>query len=228
VVVGAAVLVGGCGGSSGGGKDEAKLKAGAVWVAEVKPARVKVREYQDGGKSQELHNPDLNGTPLTFLVDGKKIEEDWVKVHLPVRPNGTKGWVKRSDLRFSQVAYDIAIDLSDRELTVTKDGKEVLSSPIAIGQKSTPTPEGFFYVRELIKPEQPDTIYGAYAYGLSGHSEVIEPTWDETEGAIAIHGTNDPDGIGKAISNGCIRVPDEVVTEMTTFLPLGTPVTIEE
>ena len=43
---------------------------------------------------------------------------------------------------------------------------------------------------------------------------------------IGIHGTNEPDSIGRTVSNGCIRVDNDVITEMASFLPLGTPVTI--
>jgi lipoprotein-anchoring transpeptidase ErfK/SrfK len=44
--------------------------------------------------------------------------------------------------------------------------------------------------------------------------------------AIAIHGTNRPDTMGQERSNGCVRVPNELVELLATDLPLGTPVTI--
>lgn len=43
---------------------------------------------------------------------------------------------------------------------------------------------------------------------------------------VGIHGTNDPASIGKDVSHGCIRVPNDVVVRMATLLPLGTPVEI--
>ena len=44
---------------------------------------------------------------------------------------------------------------------------------------------------------------------------------------IGIHGTNDPDSIGGTVSTGSILVHNDVIREMATFLPLGTPVTID-
>ena len=40
------------------------------------------------------------------------------------------------------------------------------------------------------------------------------------------YGTDEPSSIGDRVSEGCIRVDNEVITEMASFLPLGTPVTI--
>jgi lipoprotein-anchoring transpeptidase ErfK/SrfK len=41
-----------------------------------------------------------------------------------------------------------------------------------------------------------------------------------------MHGTNRPDLLGSAASNGCIRMPDEVIQRLRDTLPLGTPVLI--
>ena len=43
---------------------------------------------------------------------------------------------------------------------------------------------------------------------------------------IAIHGTNRPELIGGAHSNGCIRIPNEVITVLAETVPMGTPVDI--
>ena len=45
-------------------------------------------------------------------------------------------------------------------------------------------------------------------------------------GVIGIHGTNEPAALGTRVSHGCIRVANASITEMATFLPLGTPVLI--
>jgi len=44
---------------------------------------------------------------------------------------------------------------------------------------------------------------------------------------IAIHGTNDPDSIGHAISSGCIRVKNEDLRRMVSFFKKGSYVLIE-
>ena len=45
-------------------------------------------------------------------------------------------------------------------------------------------------------------------------------------GPIAIHGTNEPWSIGRAVSNGCIRVPNPVLRRLFKAVPAGTPVVI--
>ena len=88
-----------------------------------------------------------------------------------------------------------------------------------------PTPTGTFYFTDPVDlHSQPNTAYGVFAYGLSGHSDVLTE-FGGGDGQIAIHGTNDPSGIGHDVSHGCVRVLNEVI-EQVSKLPLGTPVYI--
>jgi lipoprotein-anchoring transpeptidase ErfK/SrfK len=43
---------------------------------------------------------------------------------------------------------------------------------------------------------------------------------------IAIHGTNQPELMGQARSNGCIRLPNDAIQRLAEVVPLGTPVEI--
>ena len=70
----------------------------------------------------------------------------------------------------------------------------------------------------------PNGVYGAYAYGLSGYSSVIHDwRWG---GLVGLHGTNDPSGIGRVVSHGCIRMLNQDITRLERVLPLGTPIAI--
>lgn len=42
--------------------------------------------------------------------------------------------------------------------------------------------------------------------------------------AIRIHGTTDPGSIGRAVSNGCLRMRNEAVISLFDQVPVGTPV----
>ncbi|WP_294927457.1 L,D-transpeptidase [uncultured Paracoccus sp.] len=42
--------------------------------------------------------------------------------------------------------------------------------------------------------------------------------------AIRIHGTTEPNSIGRAVSNGCIRMRNEAVMDLYEKVPVGTPV----
>ena len=45
-------------------------------------------------------------------------------------------------------------------------------------------------------------------------------------GPIAIHGTNEAELLGSAVSHGCIRVANDVVEQLWKLVPTGTPVLI--
>jgi lipoprotein-anchoring transpeptidase ErfK/SrfK len=163
--------------------------------------------------------------PMTFLVDAEQGE--WLRVHLPVRPNGSTGWLRAADVALSTTDLRVEVRLSEFRLEVHQGDDVVFEAPIGIGRQDVPTPGGVYYIKELLQPPVPGGTYGAYAYGLSGFSPVLEE-FAGGEGVIGIHGTNQPDSIGTEASHGCIRLLDDDVTRLVeeVGLPLGTPVEI--
>lgn len=179
----------------------------------------------------ELHrfnHPTDRGGPLVFqVVDSPSlVGSDWIEVLLPIRPNGTTGWIKSDSVDLTVNPYRIEIDVDDFTLRILRDGDVTLETPVAIGAGETPTPLGEFYLVELLRPSNQNGVYGPYAYGLSGYSDTLQ-SFNGGEGVIGIHGTNQPSAIGSQVSHGCIRVENSVIRDMATFLPLGTPVRID-
>lgn len=185
----------------------------------------------DGPVVAELSNPTDIGGPLVFqLVDddpGDLGDEAWIEVRLPIRPNGTTGWVRAGELELSRNPYRIEVDASDHRLEVWREGRPWLETTVGIGTGSTPTPRGDFYIIELLQPPDPDGLYGPYAFGLSGFSETLR-SFGGGEAVIGIHGTDTPEALGTDVSNGCIRVDNGVITELAGAIPLGTPVRITD
>jgi lipoprotein-anchoring transpeptidase ErfK/SrfK len=171
-----------------------------------------------------LSNPTESGAPLVFLVDDQ--QPGWLQVHLPVRPNGSMGWVRAGDVDLTQNNYRIEVELSAFRLTVWKGPERLLSEQVGIGAGATPTPGGKYYIKELLQPPNPNGVYGPYAYGLSGFSEVLT-SFAGGPGALGIHGTNDPSSVGYPISYGCIRMNNASITALAKILPLGVPVEIK-
>jgi lipoprotein-anchoring transpeptidase ErfK/SrfK len=196
-------------------------------VAEAVVARVPVYDRQGGTTpAQTIEQPDDPPRPLVFLV----MEEHpplWLKVLLPVRPNGSMGWIKATDVRLTEHDYRITIKLSAHRITVTRGPRVVVDAPIGVGRAQTPTPGGLYYTKELLRPPNPNTVYGPYAYGLSGFSNELT-TFEGGDGVIGIHGTNDPSGLGQDVSHGCIRMPNAEIVKLVEQikLPLGVPVDI--
>ena len=99
------------------------------------------------------------------------------------------------------------------------------STSVAVGSAQNPTPTGDFFLTDLLDTSNNSGAYGPYAFGLSAHSDTLSE-FDGGDGQIGIHGTNDLSSIGNPVSHGCVRVPNAVVVQLASLLPLGTPVTI--
>jgi lipoprotein-anchoring transpeptidase ErfK/SrfK len=151
---------------------------------------------------------------------------DFVRVAIPLRPNGTLGWVKSADVTLIKSAFRVEIDLSTNAMTVFDGLKTLFRAPVAAGTGGTPTPRGLFFLKEVV-PQAPGGALGPYAFGLSGFSDVLN-SFGGGEGVIGIHGTNAPGKLGTNVSHGCVRVDNVTITKMVRLLPLGTPVEIVE
>jgi len=167
-----------------------------------------------------LSNKTEHGFPRVLLVAGQ--DGDRVKVLLPVRPNGSVGWVRLSDVDMQEVSYWVRVDTASHSMTVGNGNELVTKDNVAVGTGGTPTPTGSFYITELVRPlGQP--YYGPFAYTLSAHSDVLH-SFMGGDGTIGMHGTNAPGSIGRAVSHGCIRLSNSTITMLAKTLPLGTPV----
>ena len=217
-LLGPAVLAG-CGDSSA----PAQSTDAPAYVATALVPKVPVYNAPNSQVQQSLANPDTYGQPLTFLVLDQ--QDNWVKVALPVRPNGSTGWVKIEQVSLKQTPYRLDVALKAHEVRLFKDGLLQKTYPIGVGKSETPTPGGVYYLRVLIKTTQPKGAYGPYAYGLNGFSPVLKD-FAGGDGVIGLHGTNDPSSIGKDVSHGCIRLHNEDILQLVKVLPLGTPVKI--
>ena len=171
----------------------------------------------------ELSHPNEEGAPRVFLV--KAEEAEWLQVLLPVRPNGSTGWIRRSDVSLARNPYRIRVELDAHRITVWNGDEVVHEEEVGVGRAQAPTPGGQYYITELLQPPSPDGPYGPYAFGLSGFSEVYT-SFAGGNGVLGIHGTNDPSGLGKDVSAGCIRLSNQGITKLAKVLPLGTPVEI--
>jgi lipoprotein-anchoring transpeptidase ErfK/SrfK len=205
--------------------DPAHVPAGFSMVATAKVPKVDVyaNRADTGPPKLTLSNPTEIGGPLVFLVETG--DQEWLDVDLPVRPNGSTGWIRASDVNLSEHNYRIVVELKAHHITVTRGSDVILSEPVALGKSDTPTPGGKFYTKELLQPPNPNTVYGPYAYGLSGFSNTLS-SFGGTDAIIGIHGNNDASVLGKDVSAGCIRMSNSGITMLAKTLPLGVPVEI--
>ena len=160
---------------------------------------------------------------IAFLALGKR--DEWVRVLLPLRPNGSVGWVRASDVTLDRMLYRVVIEVNTNTLSVEGPGGNIVTTKVALGTNNTPTPTGLFYVREIVPQANPNGGLGPVALGLSGLSEELH-SFSGGFGRVAIHGTNAPGKIGTDVSHGCVRMDNVNITRLAKLLPLGTPVEI--
>jgi lipoprotein-anchoring transpeptidase ErfK/SrfK len=163
------------------------------------------------------------GTTTVLLATARK--GSWYRVSLPTRPNGSTGWLRARHVELRAVRDAIHVDLAARTLTWSRDSRVVLTTPVAVGAPDTPTPTGSFFLTDLLDNADDTGPYGPFALGVSAHSDTLSE-FAGGDGQIGIHGTDAPGSIGQSVSHGCVRVPNDVVTQLAQGLPLGTPVTI--
>jgi len=209
---------------SGSGQGLSTAEPGSSLVATARGSQVTIRTAPGAGARSSLKNPTAIGAPLTFLV--LESRPGWLKVQLPMRPNGSSGWVAQADVTLSTTPYRLVISMSKHRLDVIYEGRRIARHDVGVGKVATPTPKGTYYLTELIEPPDPNGAYGPYAFGLSAFSNTLK-TFAGGPGQLGLHGTDAPHGLGKDISHGCIRVANTVITQLAGELPLGTPVDIQ-
>jgi lipoprotein-anchoring transpeptidase ErfK/SrfK len=114
-----------------------------------------------------------------------------------------------SDLR-------IEINLAGRRVNVFRGAQQIGSYPAAVGSEKWPTPTGEWAIgqvifnprwvpppneewaedEEIAEPGEPDNPLG-----------IVQLVYDAPN---SIHGTNEPESLGKAVSHGSVRVSNDV------------------
>jgi hypothetical protein len=198
----------------------------ATWA----PVRAAVLARADPGRGRvvgRLSAQTPEGTTNIVTVLGRVAIQShglWIRVGLPVLPNGTTGWVPRAALGgYGVVDTHLIIDRRRLTATLMRGGRRIFRAVIGIGGASTPTPAGEFYVRdELTRFSSP--TYGPLAFGTSARSTTLTD-WP-AGGYVGIHGTDQPWLLPGRVSHGCIRMRNADILRLGRLMPVGTPMTI--
>jgi lipoprotein-anchoring transpeptidase ErfK/SrfK len=172
-----------------------------------------------------------SGGPVSLLVVGARTGSDgnlWVRVLLPVRPNGTSGWVPADAVELGETGWRIEVSTERRTVEVFDHGRRLHTYHAVVGAPGTPTPHGLYAVYERVPIADPGGFYGPWALHLTAFSNVLK-TYDGGPGRVAIHGrggTSLRDPLGTARSHGCIRIDNAAIRFLAAHVPVGTPVTV--
>lgn len=123
----------------------------------------------------------------------------------------------------------VTIDREHYKLTLWKNLKVKKEYGIAVGQAGLETPEGLYTVNDKqINPtwHVPDSDWAGSLAGQDippGPGNPLVARWIGIYDGAGIHGTDEPDSIGSAVSHGCVRMQVPDVIDLYDRVPMGTP-----
>lgn len=199
-----------------------QLNAGAV-AGKVFHPKKEMIVYTGVGGTPIAKLPAIQmGSPTWVPVVAER--DDWVEVLLSARPNAAAGWVHAEAGSFETARNEFAInvDRAGFTLEITENGKSIGKWTIGIGKPEHPTPAGRAYIIASI--EETKNTYSPIVLPLSYHSNSLE-TFGGGPGTVGLHAWPDNGFVGRANSDGCIRVPRDALEQLVK-VPLGTIVDI--
>lgn len=155
---------------------------------------------------------------------------EWLQVQAPARPHDRFVWVRAGDFDLAHTTRRIEIDLAGEGALRVFDGDAVLfESPIVQGRAERPSPVHVTYLRSGIAGELVAPAYGLAILDIASYSEALG-SFGSSGGLPSnyVHGTNQPALMGKRVSSGEIRVPNENLAVIIELAGPGTPVILHD
>jgi len=157
---------------------------------------------------------------------GKLAKKYGTTIELIKMNNNLKNNIIRLDkkLRIWTGQFNIVVDKSRNQLLL-KEGDNVIKVYNVSTGKGNSTPLGNFIIKTklidpvwfnrgvVVPPESPQNVLGSRWLGFDSPG-------------YGIHGTIEPETIGKQMTAGCVRMLNEQVEELYNIIPLGTKVLI--
>jgi lipoprotein-anchoring transpeptidase ErfK/SrfK len=174
-----------------------------------------------------LHDFRPDFRPQEILAVRKQVGSDgkvWYRVSIPMRPNGTYGWIPATTVSLAPTQGQIVINVATRTIDLYWRNKHVYHAIVAVGAPGRETPLGHYFVAARFVPYH-DPFLGVFAVETSAYSKLTE--WPGG-GVVGIHGTSLPQLLGQAVSHGCVRVANSTAEQLKKYAPLGTPIWIKK
>jgi hypothetical protein len=113
----------------------------------------------------------------------------------------------------------IVVSLEDRKLALVEDGQVKKVYTVAVGKPSTPSPVGSFTIERRVA--NPTYHHDGKTVAPGPHNPVGSRWMGLSKHGYGIHGTNEPNSIGKAASHGCIRMAKADLEEFFELVAAG-------
>jgi hypothetical protein len=151
----------------------------------------------------------------------------WLGVITTGQPNGRLVWVDgvSRSVRLAATRITVEVDRSNRTLVLRRGARVVRRARVGVGGPATSTPLGRFTVTDKLAGGRFSTFYGCCILALSGVQPNLPAGW-QGGNRLAIHGTDRPATVGRAVTAGCLRASDAALRALMAAVPLGARVTV--
>jgi len=209
-----------------------KFHTDADFLAELNPGKTKQIKAGD-----VLSVPNVEPFELAAVKDLKPGSEIAAN-DLDDEADAKKGQDKESkkEPEPATPSTSVKIDTRTNMLTVYEGEKLIAAYPVTIGSAQTESPVGDWKVRGVAK--MPNFRYDKSMLNKgerSSNFHMLPPGPNNPVGVIwialnkkgiGLHGTSDPDAIGRSASHGCVRLANWDIVRLAGKVKTGVPVSI--
>lgn len=161
------------------------------------------------------------GEQLRSIASQYKLTWEYLSMLNNIDPRRLQAGKK---LKVIRGPFAAVVELDDFSLTVHLQGYVVKRYAVGIGKDGASPIGKFAVLNKVVNPQYTDPV-GKVIRGDDPTNPLGE-RWIDLGNSYGIHGTIEPDSIGKAMSRGCIRLRDADVIEVYDLLVNGSEVVI--
>ena len=147
-------------------------------------------------------------------------------VELIMKSNGlaSERIIPARKLKVWTVPFSIVVYKS-QNILILKTNDEVIKTYVVATGKNNSTPVGTFKITS--KLPNPTWFKAGAVVPASSPANILGTRWMGFDLAgYGIHGTTEPQSLGKQVTQGCVRMSSPEVEELYAIVPVGTEVTI--
>lgn len=154
----------------------------------------------------------------------------WLQISTAQRRNASRAWIRRTPRRvLSTTRLLVRVRLSTRRVRVTDGTRLLMSAPVAIGSRRSPSPLGPTSISARIPITAADGYASTRAYGpvvvALRRWQALPSPGLPSGGILAFHGGNGG-SVGTASSGGCFRMRRADLLRFARLVRAGTPVIV--
>lgn len=220
------------------------LRIIAILISPVLPKAAKFLDQLNPGKTKAIRAGDRLKVPnvepfevgaVKDLKPGSEIAAS-VANDLPDEPETARGGDAQEAVGEPAPGTVVNVDTKTNFLTVLEGNKLVAAFPVTIGSAQTVSPVGEWKVRGVAKLptfryDEQMLSHGERSKNFhmlpSGPNNPVGVVWIAlNKKGIGLHGTEDPDSIGRSASHGCVRLANWDIVRLAAWIKSGVPVSI--